>query len=66
MKTGDDPGDYTVAEVQEFLADASDFEADRIREAERAGKGRVGILTAAVTSSDGYTRVDVSERANNP
>lgn len=43
-----DPGDWTVAEVQEYLDgladdDAGDAERDRVLAAERAGKGRTTI-----------------------
>lgn len=38
-----DPGDHTVAEVQDYIA-ANPDDADRVIEAEASGKARVGIL----------------------
>lgn len=44
-----DPGDYTVIEVNEYLAqcqeDGNGFEYDRVLAAERTGKARSGILS---------------------
>ena len=40
---GYDPGDYTVAEVNEYIADNPD-EAEAVIAAERSGKGRAGIV----------------------
>lgn len=46
MKKGDDPADFTVDEVNEYLGKARDqAEVERIYAAEEAGKARVGILS---------------------
>lgn len=46
FKAGDDPADFTAPEVVEFLKgeDATPDEYDRVMEAERGNRGRVGIL----------------------
>ena len=44
MGAGDDPSRFTVAQVTDYLRDASDAERDRVLAAERAGNGRVGIV----------------------
>lgn len=62
-----DPADYTVAEVQDYLAGADPQEFARVQAAEAAGKNRVGITGYAPSvedlkpSEDGYTRVPVPE-----
>lgn len=43
MSAGDDPADYTVAEVNAYLATADDDEHERVLDAEVAGKNRTGI-----------------------
>jgi hypothetical protein len=40
-----DPGEHTVAEVQDYL-EANPDDADRVLDAERAGKKRVGVADA--------------------
>lgn len=44
MQDGDDPKDFTVAQVQAHLASASDEERDRVLEAEAAGKNRATLV----------------------
>jgi hypothetical protein len=46
MQAGDDPADFTVDEVIEFMSkpDTTDEERERILEAEGEGKARTGIL----------------------
>lgn len=46
MKAGDNPDDFTVDEVVEFLSkpDTTDEERERILKAEREGKAREGIV----------------------
>lgn len=46
MKTGDNPADYTVDQVNAHLKTADDAERQRVLEAEGSddGKGRTGIL----------------------
>lgn len=46
MKAGDDPGGYTVAQVNEYLSglDPEGGDYDAVVAAERAGFGRKGIL----------------------
>lgn len=41
--TGYDPSAHTVAEVNDYLADVSDAERNRVLSAERAGKNRASI-----------------------
>ena len=43
MAAGDDPGRYTVPQVNDYLATADDAEKARVLEAERAGKARSSI-----------------------
>jgi hypothetical protein len=43
MAAGDDPADFTVGEVQAFLADADDAERTRVLDAESSGKNRTSI-----------------------
>lgn len=46
LRSGDgsyDPGEYTVADVNEYIADNPD-QADAVLAAERAGKNRAGIV----------------------
>lgn len=38
-----DPSEHTVAEVNEYLADATDVEVERVLDAEHEGKNRKGI-----------------------
>jgi hypothetical protein len=47
-----DPGEHTVAEVEDYLADNPD-DADRVLEAERAGKNRVTLTGETVEDTDG-------------
>lgn len=46
MKAGDDPKDFTVDQVNAYLAgdDVDEAERRRVLEAEKDGEGRVGIL----------------------
>ena len=44
MKTGDDPKDFTVDQVNAHLSSADDDERGRVLQAERDGEGRKGIL----------------------
>lgn len=46
FETGNDPADHTNAEVVDFLTgnDATPDEYERVMQAERDGRGRVGIL----------------------
>ena len=59
FKAGDDPADFTAPEVVEFLKgeDATPDEYDRVMEAERGNRGRVGILnlSGATTASGDAT-----------
>jgi hypothetical protein len=50
-----DPNDYTVEQVNEYLATASDEEKARVLEAEKAGQGRVGIVGKDEPQGDGTT-----------
>jgi hypothetical protein len=43
MSVGDDPADFTVAEVQAYLAGADDAEKERVLAAEAASKNRSTI-----------------------
>lgn len=43
MSAGDDPADFTVAEVQAYLSSADDVETERVLTAEAAGKNRSSI-----------------------
>lgn len=49
FQAGDDPADHTNAEVVEFLTgnDCTPDEYDRVMQAEREGKNRVGILSGS-------------------
>lgn len=47
-----EPSDYTVDEVNAYLATADDTERSRVLGAETAGKGRVGILHATTRAPD--------------
>lgn len=49
FETGSDPANHTVAEVNEFLKgdEVTGDEYDRVMEAERAGKNRVGIISGS-------------------
>lgn len=44
MKSGDDPKDFKVQEVNDYLAQADDHERNRVLEAEVAGKNRSTIV----------------------
>jgi hypothetical protein len=45
MSDGDDPGDFTVEQVNAHLANADDAERTRVIEAEAAGKNRASITS---------------------
>lgn len=49
FEVGNDPADHTVAEVTEFLKgdEVTSDEYDRVIAAERAGKGRSGIISGS-------------------
>lgn len=48
FQAGDDPADHNVAEVVDYLkGDVSPEERDRVTEAERGGKNRVGIMSGS-------------------
>lgn len=80
MGPSEDPGDFTVPQVVEYLAGVDDpGERSRVYSLEAAGQDRKGIAQtvepepepeAGVDPHDaeanGYTLVDVSEQANNP
>lgn len=53
-----DPSEHTVDEVVAYLETADGDEVTRVQDAERAGKGRKGVLAfgAQPASDDGYTR----------
>ena len=63
MQTGDDPADFTVPQVQEYLDsldrdEAGGAEAQRVLDAERAGQERKGILEhdlGGASSDDAHT-----------
>lgn len=56
FQPGGDPGEHTVAEVNEYLrnGDPTADEYERVIEAERAGKGRVGIISGSGAESDPF------------
>lgn len=60
MKHGDDPADYTVAEITEHYNQADPDEQARILEAERAGKDRTGV---AVLAGEDDAMRDADEQA---
>ena len=61
MNKGDDPGQYTVGEVQQYLQKADDAEVARVVEAERAGKGRTGILESHSTATHSKSDTEQSK-----
>lgn len=63
MQTGDDPGDFTVEQVQAHLDGADKDERTRVLDAERAGKARVGILGSGETPEDTTKGQTFSEAA---
>lgn len=48
-----DPGEHTVAEVNEYLAGADEAEWDRVMQAEQAGKNRKTIGVSSETTDEG-------------
>lgn len=60
MKHGDDPADYTVAEITEHYNQADPEEQARILEAERAGRDRTGV---AVLAGEDDAMRDADEQA---
>lgn len=62
-----DPADFTVAEVTDFLETADAEQAGAVKAKEDAGKGRTGIMSYVPSASkikpdeDGYTRVPVQD-----
>lgn len=72
FETGNDPADHTNAEVVDFLTgnDATPDEYERVMQAERDGRGRVGILNltgapegADVPAADGAEPAGPNEAA---
>lgn len=53
MVAGDDPADYTVDQVTDFLKGADDDERRRVLEAEQDGQARKGILEGPQATQDG-------------
>ena len=53
---GNDPADHTVTEVNEFLrnGDPTADEYERVIESERAGRGRVGIISGSGAEADPF------------
>lgn len=53
---GNDPADHTVSEVNEFLrnGDPTADEYERVINAEREGKGRVGIISGSGAESEPF------------
>lgn len=74
FKAGDDPADFTAPEVVEFLKgdEATPDEYDRVMEAERGNRGRVGILnlsggaTQSGDEADGELTTPAGEPAAGP
>lgn len=60
MNRGDDPADYTVAEITEHYNQADPEEQARILEAERAGRDRTGV---AVLAGEDDAMRDADEQA---
>jgi len=62
-----DPADFTVAEVTDFLATADAETLGRVKALEDAGKQRTGIMSYVPSAEDvkadedGYTRVPVED-----
>lgn len=62
-----DPADFTVDEVNKYLATADAETAGAVKAQEDAGKGRTGIMSFTPTAGkvkpdeDGYTRVLVED-----
>lgn len=54
MQAGDNPADYTVDQVQDYLAGADDTERKRVQDAEAAddGKQRKGVLDYGKPADD--------------
>lgn len=63
MTSGDDPGDFTVTQVQAFLDAGTDDpgEVSRILAAERAGQNRKGIVDAYVDPASAADEADEIE-----
>lgn len=64
-----DPSDYTVDQVNDYLADADDAERERVLDAERTGKNRVGIVGEQAEPTDPSTQggaLPVTEAASEP
>lgn len=51
MQSGDDPGNYTVVQVNEYLKTASQEEIDRVLAAEAAGENRSSVRAPTVVSA---------------
>lgn len=61
MKTGDDPKDFKVQEVNDYLAQADDHERNRVLEAEVAGKNRATIVGGDGPDEEGKAEESLSE-----
>jgi len=68
FEAGNDPANHTVAEVVEYLTgnDATPDEYDRVMQAEREGKNRVGIISGSGTESVAPLETPTGEPAAGP
>lgn len=60
MKDGDDPKDFGVAEVNEYLKNASPEERDRVLAAEEGGKNRSTVKAPSEGEGDGDASAESS------
>lgn len=61
MKAGDDPADFTVDQVNAYLATADDDEKTRVLAAEQEGEARKGILEGSAAKDDDTPADDTAD-----